>query len=145
MTTFLLDANMLLALAWPNHPHHGAVHAWMGLRPNRLWATCAITQSAFVRLSNNPRIVGITVFPHQAVDILARNTASEAHRFWADQPPVASILGKFTDRLVGYRQVTDAYLLGLALHNSGVLASLDAGLAALAGDGLRHALEVVVP
>lgn len=145
MKTYLLDANMLLALAWPNHPHHGRVHQWMNDPPRRHWATCAITQSAFVRLSCNPRIVNATVFPHQAIDILARNTATEAHHFWAEQPPVAEILNPFRDRIIGYQQITDAYLLGLAVHHSGVLATLDGGLAAIAGDDHPEALELIEP
>jgi len=143
--TYLLHANMLLALAWPNHPHHSRAHQWMSAYPRRQWATCAITQSAFVRLSCNPKIVGARVFPHQAIEVLAGNTAGSTHRFWSEHPPVAQMLAPFGDRLVGYRQITDAYLLSLAAYHSGVLASLDEGLAGLPKDVLRHALELVAP
>ena len=136
----LFDANALLALAWPNHPFHRRVHQWLAAEPHRPWATCAMTQSAFVRLSCNPRIVGVTVFPRQALDILTRNTAVDSHRFWSEQPPVAEVLAPFRDRLIGYRQVTDAYLLGLAVSCSGCLLTFDRGLAAIAGDAHRHAL-----
>ncbi len=145
MREYLLDANALLALAWPNHPHHRAVHRWLAGVPQRPWATCALTQSAFVRLSCNPRIVGVTVFPRQALDILARNTAVDTHRFWAEQPPVAEVLAPFRECLIGYRQVTDAYLLGLAVSRSGCLVTLDKGLAAIAVDGCRQALEILTP
>lgn len=143
MREHLLDANALLALAWPNHPHHRRVHRWLADQPQRPWATCALTQSAFVRLSCNPRIVGVTVFPRQALDILTHNTAVESHRFWSEQPPVAVLLAPFRDRLIGYRQVTDVYLLGLAVSRSGCLVTFDSGLAAIAGDDYQPALELL--
>jgi len=141
----LLDANTLLALAWPNHPHHRSALRWLTHDPGRRWATCAITQSAFVRLSCNPRLVGVTVFPRQALDILARNTAVESHRFWPEQPPVPDVLAPFRDRLIGYRQTTDAYLLGLAVHYGGRLATFDSGVAAIAGEDYGHAVELLQP
>ncbi len=145
MKEYLLDANALLALAWPNHPHHGPVQRWLADLPQRPWATCAMTRSAFVRLSCNPRIVGVTVFPRQALDILARNTVVGTHRFWAEHPPVAEVLSPFRDRLIGYRQVTDVYLLGLAVSRSGCLVTFDKGLAAIVTAEHRQALELLTP
>ena len=37
-------------------------------------------------------------------------------------------------RLLGYRQVTDALLLGLAIHNQAILVTLDRAIQALAGE-----------
>jgi predicted nucleic acid-binding protein len=53
----LLDVNVLLAMAWPNHQFHLAVVRRLESRPNR-WATCAITQLGFIRLSANQAVVG---------------------------------------------------------------------------------------
>lgn len=54
---WLLDVNALLALAWPPHRLHAAAHRWLAARPQDLWVTRAFTQTAFVRLSCNPRAV----------------------------------------------------------------------------------------
>ena len=53
---YLLDANVLLALAWPNHQFHAAATRAMGRSRGR-WATCALTQLGFIRLSSNPAAI----------------------------------------------------------------------------------------
>lgn len=58
----LLDVNVLMALGWSNHEYHEAAHAWLGTRQR--WATCALTEAAFVRLSSNPAVVGGVIAPH---------------------------------------------------------------------------------
>lgn len=56
MSVYLLDANVLLALAWPNHLHHAAAHLWFAKNHKSGWATCPLTQLAFVRLSMQPAV-----------------------------------------------------------------------------------------
>jgi len=58
-------------LAWPNHQFHNAVLARLEQRPVPRWATCALTQLGFVRLSSNPTIVEVCKTPAEAVDLLA--------------------------------------------------------------------------
>ena len=62
----LLDVNALLALAWPNHQFHRAVVARLDTRPSPRWATCALTQLGFVRLSSNPAVVEMRQTPARA-------------------------------------------------------------------------------
>ena len=38
--TALLDVNVLIALAWPNHVHHVAARAWFEEHREEGWATC---------------------------------------------------------------------------------------------------------
>lgn len=54
MKAALLDINVLLALAWPNHQNHAAAHGWFARESRHGWATCAFTQLGFVRPSSNP-------------------------------------------------------------------------------------------
>src|SRR5438477_321182 len=70
---FLLDVNVLLALMWPAHESHMAVHTWFGRKPKRNWATCPLTQAGFVRISSNPAFSPHAVLPQQAVDLLNTN------------------------------------------------------------------------
>jgi predicted nucleic acid-binding protein len=46
MAKYLLDVNLLLALAWPSHEFDDAVHRWWTTSSKR-WATCALTELGF--------------------------------------------------------------------------------------------------
>ncbi len=127
MTTALLDVNVLLALAWPNHQHHGAARRWFEAAARRGWATCALTELAFVRLSANPAYTEQAVGPLDALKLLLRLCQVGKHREWTALPPPAA-LSAFP--LVGHQQVTDAYLVVVARHHKGVLATFDTRLAA---------------
>ena len=129
---WLLDANLLIALTHAAHVHHREAHAWFADRSDRSFATCALTQLAFVRLSCNPRVVGAEITPAQAMQALAELTAHSGHRYWADTPEPLGLATLNSAALVGHRQVTDAYLLGLAAEQGQNLATLDRGLVSYA-------------
>lgn len=144
--TSLLDVNLLVALAWPSHVHHGLARAWFSHHAAEGWATCPLTQCAFVRISSNPKIVSEAAAPREALALLREAVRHKNHVFWGDDlaltdPDVP------VELLVGHRQVTDAYLLGLAIRRGGRLVTLDRGLAALlpAGSPHRNALLIVAP
>ena len=48
--------------------------------------------------------------------------------------PWLELIQPLTPRLHGYRQVTDALLLGLAIRNGAILVTLDRRIQALAGE-----------
>jgi toxin-antitoxin system PIN domain toxin len=77
----LLDTNVLLALAWPNHQHHAAAHAWFAQNASTGWATCALTQLGFVRLSSNPAYTRSSVTPSEAASLLHEMTVHPSHDF----------------------------------------------------------------
>lgn len=141
MTVSLLDVNVLIALAWPSHVHHRRARDWLQRHAAEGWATCPLTQSAFVRISSNPKIIPDAVTPREALTLLGRMVVLPHHVFWPDDvgithPDVPTAL------LVGHRQVTDAYLLGLAIHHGGRLATLDTGLSALLPHNSPHQLAL---
>ena len=76
--------------------------------------------------------------------MLAKMVALPGHTFWADDLPVNGLAAMSGTALTGRRQVTDAYLLELVRHHSGVLATLDAGLAELlpVAERTRHVLLI---
>jgi len=130
----LLDVNVLVALTWPTHVHHGVARRWFDLHSVEGWATCPITQLGFVRLSSNPKIIRDAVAPREAVAMLARLTALPGHVFWPDAVEV-SASGPFAAlSFVGHRQATDAYLLALAQCQEGRLVTLDRGIGELIAD-----------
>ena len=143
MKTALLDLNILTALLWPAHEHHDAAHRWLGARSGARWATCPLTQLGFVRIVSNPAFSRDALSPLEAVALLADNLTHASHEFWADSLSVPAALKAVESRLQGYRQCTDAYLLGLAHRRRSVFATFDRGLRAAAGDDLGGALEIV--
>lgn len=132
MSAALLDVNVLIALAWPQHVHHAAAHRWFDSKSRGAWATCAITQLAFVRISSNPKIIPEAVAPRSAHAALCALTGLRGHVYWEALPAPAQCATLKAVSMVGHLQVTDAYLLDLARHHVGRLITFDKGLLALA-------------
>lgn len=143
MKQALLDVNVLTAFLWPAHEHHEAAHRWFSARGNARWATCPLTQLGFVRIVSNPAFSRDALAPADAVVLLAENLAHPRHEFWTDDLQVPAAVQGVEERLQGYRQLTDAYLLALASRHKGVLATFDGGVRALADDRLAAAIEIV--
>ncbi len=138
-----MDVNVLIALFWPAHEHHEAAHRWFATRGRSRWATCPLTEMAFVRIVSNPAFSTDALTPVEAVSLLARNLTHPAHEFWPDHIGLVEALGSSAARLQGHRELTDAYLLALASRREGALASFDGGLRALAGEDQAAALHLV--
>lgn len=137
MKTSLLDLNLLIALAWPSHIHHHIAQAWFSKNASSGWATCPMTQCGFVRISSNKKIIPEAVTPKEALALLKEVLKHKAHTFWEDD------IGILDDHipsqlLIGHRQITDAYLLGLAIRQGGRLVTLDGGLSALLTTQSHH-------
>jgi toxin-antitoxin system PIN domain toxin len=122
---FLLDVNVLVAMAWPTHSAHKRVQEWLASHARAGWATCPLTQTGFVRILSNPAFSPNALTPAHALALLLANLGHPAHRFWADEISFIQALELFNPRLAGHQQVTDAYLLGLAMHRKGKLATMD--------------------
>lgn len=123
--TALLDANALIALIVAEHVHHDAADAWLaGL--DEPFATCPITQGSLVRL-----LIRDGEKAEQAISVVREITANPRHEFWPDDLGYADVS---MAGVMGHRQVTDAYLAGLARARAGRLATFDNGLAALHAD-----------
>jgi hypothetical protein len=70
-----------------------------------------------------------------AASLLKRNLEHPAHHFWAADITLRQALETSGVRLDGHRQITDAYLLGLAVHKKGRLATCDGSLSAWLSEG----------
>jgi uncharacterized protein len=127
----LLDVNALIALLWPASEFHVPVRAWFREHASRGWATCPITQCGFVRVLSNPAMSAYGPSLSDALHLLQLNLSHPGHTFWPDDLDLMSAAARTGARLQGHRQITDAYLLGLAMQRKGQLATLDRSLAAL--------------
>ena len=144
MMAFLLDVNVLVALLWTTHEDHLKVQKWFAHNAPKGWATCPFTQVAFVRISSNPAIFPNAVKPSEAVEILNKNLLHPSHQFWKDEISFAEATKPFHERLAGHRQVTDAYLLGLAIHMKGKFATMDRAVLGLLSDKHHERGSVVL-
>lgn len=127
----LLDVNVLIALLWPPHEAHARAQRWFAQNARHGWATCAMTQAGFVRIVSNPVFSRRSVSPRDALEVLSGSLRHPAHHFWTEDIGVTEALAHFGRRLLGHQQITDAYLLGLAIQKKGRLATLDASLSSL--------------
>jgi toxin-antitoxin system PIN domain toxin len=124
----LLDVNVLLALFDPEHKHHNEALSWWNTHRDRGWASCPLTQNGFVRVISNPAYKRPLPLSG-AVALIQAQTERPGHAFWPDDISFADA-GVFDhERLQGPNQITDAYLLALAVRNGGCLATFDRGIA----------------
>ena len=129
MNVALLDVNALVALAWDSHVHHAAIRAWFASSAERGWATCPLTESGFVRVSSNRKVLTHPITVEEARGVMATMRAVADHQFLIDD---VSITDGDIPSLSGHRQVTDAHLLTLARRRGARVVTFDGGLNSLA-------------
>lgn len=131
----LLDVNVLIALLDADHAFHRAAIDWFASERRRGWASCPITQNGCVRVMSHPAYPNS--FPVLAVVKRLREAmASGSHEFWADDVSVLDDDVFDAARIHGPRQLTDVYLLALAVHRRGRFITFDS---AVSRDAVRHA------
>jgi toxin-antitoxin system PIN domain toxin len=141
----LLDVNVLVALFDPDHVHHELAHDWFSDNRSEGWATCPLTENGLVRVLTNPRYGSSVSTVAAVVARLRRFRGSGHHEFWPDGLSICTAWFRASSAR-GHRQLTDAYLLGLAQKNSGRLATFDRSipLSAVAG-ATEEAIAILGP
>lgn len=139
---FLLDVNVLLALLDPLHSHHGQAHDWFAGH-GQAWASCAITLNGALRIMAHPGYSNPLATVAQAADLLADLCRHPGHRFWPGDLNLLTSARVDRSRLATPNQITDTWLLALAVHHGGHLATFDRRLATNAIDGGAQALHVI--
>jgi uncharacterized protein len=142
--THLLDVNVLLALAWPGHQFHTTAQKWFSQHAPQGWATCPMTEAGFVRIISNPGFSPRAVSTAEALAALSVNVKHPSHQFWPDDISLTQLPKSLQTKLTGHKQVTDLYLLALAQHHQGKLATLDRTLIAATGKGGGEGIHVVL-
>ena len=135
----LLDVNVLLALFDFPHIHHKRARVWWTTHKAMGWASCPLTQNGFARVISKPGYA--RPIPLQtALSALAAQVAQPDHEFWAGDISIADQTLLDHSRILGPNQITDIYLLGLAVKNGGRLVTFDRGLPinAVRGAQARH-------
>ncbi|ULP48849.1 TA system VapC family ribonuclease toxin [Mycolicibacter virginiensis] len=124
----LLDVNVLLALLDRDHVDHERARTWLDTEIDHGWASCAITQNGFVRIISQPRYPN-PVTPNYAIGMLAQATGTRYHQFWTCAVSVLDADVVDPARVHSSKQVTDAYLLALAVANDGRFVTFDQSIA----------------
>ena len=127
---YLLDVNVFVALLSENHIHHQLVTRWFST-PGLQWAICPFTEAGFLRNATAPRPGQITM--SEASAVLARIAQEVGYHYLPITADWQTLCSPFSTRLYGTKQVTDAYLLGLAIREGLILATMDKGIVHLAG------------
>jgi toxin-antitoxin system PIN domain toxin len=143
VTASLLDVNVLIASVYEWHVAHEKAEAWWQQSGGKPWATCPLTDAGFVRIISNRQFHEQPVNLAEAFDLLTAITQRPGHRFWPLDITLSEAAEPFRDRFISHRQVTDAYLLGLAIKNHGRLVTLDRGIEVLAGEDYRRHVTVL--
>ena len=129
---YLPDVNVLVALSDPSHIHHLAADNWRQRIGIARFLLCPITEAAFVRLMANPSVGDFSM--SDAILLLQEIAALPNCENLPIEHSWLELIQPLTPRLHGYRQVTDAFLLGLAIRNGAILVTLDRSIQALAGE-----------
>lgn len=139
----LLDVNVLIALLDADHSLHAPAMAWFRQQARQGWASCPITQNGCIRIMSHPAYPNAppvrTIFER-----LAAATATDVHEFWADD--ISLLDDRLIDpaRILGPRQITDLYLLALAVRHGGRLVTFDAAISlqAVRDATARHLVQI---
>lgn len=141
--SFLLDVNVLIALIDPLHRYNQTAIQWFEKTRASGWSTCPLTENGVIRIVGNPRYLNFPGGPSTVAEIVRQLRRLGRHAFWADDLSVVD------DRLINpalltsHNQITDTYLLALAVKNGGRLATFDSRLRTDAVRGGAEALSVI--
>ncbi|MBS0407636.1 MAG: PIN domain-containing protein [Proteobacteria bacterium] len=139
----LLDVNVLIALLDAGHVHHQRATQWLQREIAKGWASCPLTQNGCLRIMAQPAYP--QALPLAAVAArLAQATAHRAHAFVPDDYSLLDAQQLNWPQMLGHRQVTDGYLLGLAVRHDCRFVTFDARIqpGVVAGAQSRHLLSL---
>ncbi len=124
----LLDVNVLIALLDADHALHARATEWFAEHARSGWASCPITQNGCLRIMSHPGYPG--ALPVRAVaERLREATSSRHHEFWSDDVSLLDARLVDSGRIHGPRQITDVYLLALAVRRGGRFVTFDGTVA----------------
>ena len=121
----LLDVNVLVALFDPDHVHHEPAHRWFAEQRGTGWATCPLTENGLLRVLTHPAYTQAAAPQADILERLRVFCGSGGHAFWTDDVSLRDVELFQAGAPPSHRQVTDVYLLGLAVKRGGLLATFD--------------------
>jgi predicted nucleic acid-binding protein len=123
--------------------HYRATQIWFDAVGKKNWGVCPLTEAGFIRVTTNPAYRGPNRTVHQASAILSELAKHSGYRYWPITQPWSVLTMPFSARILGHQQITDAYLLGLAIKESGTLVTFDRGIRYMAGSEFSDNLLIL--
>lgn len=145
MSGALLDVNVLVALFDAAHLHHEAAHRWLASQGRRPWASCPLTINGCIRVLSHPSYPTVRATAADVVAHLRVLCAKPTHEFWPDDVSLLDESRCRVSRLTRSAQVTDVYLLSLAVSRRGRLVTFDRTIPLEAVPGAAAADMEMVP
>lgn len=135
--------NLLIALVDEYHVHHSAATNWLVDNLEQGWATCPLTQNGCLRILSQPSYsnpMGIA----EAVSLLRDTLSNSYHQFVADDISLVDEDVLDISSLSSHRQLTDVYLLSLAVEHDFCFVTFDRGvrIATVGGAEDRHLVVI---
>ena len=139
----LLDVNVLIALLDADHSLHARATEWFAGHARGGWASCPITQNGCIRIMSHPSYPN-ALSVRAVMERLTQASASTFHEFWPDDVSLLDATVADSARIHGPRQLTDIYLLALAVRHDEQFVTFDASASvdAVKGAGKKHLLTL---
>ena len=141
--TFLLDVNVVIALIDPAHVGHDAAHRWFEDQGRASWASCPMTENGVIRIVGHPKYPNSPGSPAAVAAIVVGLRFLPGHVFWPDDISLLEAEHIDPSQIMTSGQVTDSYLLALAIAHGGRLATFDRRLSVKAVRGGKAALHIL--
>ena len=141
--SFLLDVNVIIALVDPFHVFHDRAHHWFEREGHKGWATCPLTENGAIRIMGHRRYLEGPGSPARAADLVRGLCETPNHHFWPDSISLLDATTVSIDQVMNSAQVTETYLLALAAHQRGALATFDRKLSTATVTRGAEALHII--
>ena len=139
----LFDVNVLIALLDADHVGHAAATAWFAAQLEHGWASCPITENGTARIMANAGYPN----PVPVAAILQRLEMAKSaghHHFWPDDVSLTDASVFNHNELLGPKQITDRYLLALAVRKKGRFVTFDQAIrpSGVVGATAKHLVQL---
>lgn len=129
MIRSLLDVSVLIALLDADHEFHEAAHNWWSDHRGAGWASCPLTENGVIRIMSTPSYnARRRLAPHDVTSALASLVEHSNHEFWPDEVSILDGTIFRPHEIIGPRQLTDLYLLALAVSHDGRFVTFDSSV-----------------
>lgn len=120
----LLDVNVLIALLDAEHTSHYTASAWLNANWITGWASCPLTENGCLRIMTNQRYA-TPKSPDEVLTKLEIAKRDGHYEFWPDDLSITDSRIFDHSCLSGHQQITDIYLLALAVAHGGCFVTFD--------------------
>lgn len=126
-TTYLIDANVWLALSLGRHVHHLRAETWFKTLGDNQAILCRVTEMGLLRLITNPSVMKGNVLDSEAAWLTVLEIRSDHRVIFRSEPGELETHWRrlIREHQAGHHTWTDAYLAAFAQGHGATLATFD--------------------